>query len=103
MFASPKPFHSAQIIAGLRDVGEEEEEDSGHEVGRHSGGFPDRRGICRVVRVNFDFLSFFNLGPFAPKDHCRTGMGNWTPPKDKSQLGEPPKNAARRPELVRGN
>ena len=30
---------------------------------------------------------FLNLGPFGPLRHCRTGSGNWTPPKAKTNVG----------------
>ena len=35
------------------------------------------------------------------EDHCRTGRGNCAPPKDKSEVGELPKKAAKRPGLNR--
>ena len=36
-------------------------------------------------------LLCLNLDPFSPLGPFRTGMGNWTPPKAKAKVGEPPR------------
>ena len=49
----------------------------------------DTPGVLLAILV-----SFFYLGPSGPIEPWQDREGYWTPPKAKTQVGEPPQKAA---------